>query len=382
MKKTKKKIMWQQYIGMAFMMLTGAICGIVMVMYIDGLSGHISPHKKILSLAVLFAAMYAAMIFHIIVHEAGHLLFGLLTGYKFCSFRVFSFMWIKENDRLKLKRLSLAGTGGQCLMEPPQLKNGRIPVVLYNLGGSFVNMVLGILSAGCYFIWQDVPLVASLLLMSAVVGIMFAFTNGIPMRMGTVDNDGYNALSISKSTKSMEAFWLQLMVAAQNARGIRLKDMPEHWFAVPSDEDMKNSMVAVKGVFACNRLMEQHSFAQADALMEHLLEIDSGIVGIHRSLLICDRLFVELIGQNRHEAVAAMLTKEQKKFMKTMKNYPSVIRTQYVLALIGENNAVKAQKIKQQFEKVAKTYPYSNEIESESELMTIAEKCTQTSAVK
>lgn len=29
----KKKIVWQQYIGMAFMMLTGAICGVVMVSY-------------------------------------------------------------------------------------------------------------------------------------------------------------------------------------------------------------------------------------------------------------------------------------------------------------------------------------------------------------
>ena len=31
----KKKIVWQQYIGMAFMMLIGAICGVVMVSYLD-----------------------------------------------------------------------------------------------------------------------------------------------------------------------------------------------------------------------------------------------------------------------------------------------------------------------------------------------------------
>ncbi|MBQ5782743.1 MAG: M50 family metallopeptidase [Oscillospiraceae bacterium] len=377
MKKTKKKILWQQYIGVAFMMLMGAICGVVMVVYIDKFSGQTSLYKEILSLVCLFIAMYLAMFFHTIVHEAGHLVFGLLTGYKFCSFRIFSFMWIKEDNRLTLKRLTLAGTGGQCLMEPPQLKEGRMPVVLYNLGGSFANTVFGVLFAGCYFIWRDVPFAAAFLLIFAVVGIMFALMNGIPMRMGAVDNDGYNAFSVCRSTKSMEALWVQLMVAAQNAKGIRLKDMPAKWFAVPTDEDMKNSMVAVQGVFACNRLMDRQEFVQADALMAHLLEIDSGIVGVHRNLLICDRIFVELIGQNRSEAIEDMLTREQKKFMKSMKNYPSVIRTEYALALILQNNASKAEKIKQQFEKIAKTFPYPHETEAERELMTIAERCTE-----
>lgn len=35
MNKRRRKIVWQQYIGMAFMMLIGAICGFIMVWYID-----------------------------------------------------------------------------------------------------------------------------------------------------------------------------------------------------------------------------------------------------------------------------------------------------------------------------------------------------------
>lgn len=37
--------------------------------------------------------------------------------------------------------------------------------------------------------------------------------NGIPMRMGTVDNDGYNAFALSKNKEAVEAFWVQLKVA-------------------------------------------------------------------------------------------------------------------------------------------------------------------------
>ena len=60
-----------------------------------------------------------------------------------------------------------------------------------------------------------------------------------------------------------------------------------------------------------------------------------------------------------------MLDKEQKKFMKSMKNFPSVLRTEYVYALLCEKDTVKADKVKNQFEKCAKTYPYQNDVQSE-----------------
>lgn len=125
MNKRRRKIVWQQYIGMAFMMLIGAICGFIMVWYIDNSSADTPLYQEILSLAGLFFGMYVALFFHMIVHEAGHLVFGLMTGYKFCSFRIASFMWLKENGKLKMKRLTLAGTGGQCLMTPPDMKDGK-----------------------------------------------------------------------------------------------------------------------------------------------------------------------------------------------------------------------------------------------------------------
>lgn len=376
MNKRRRKIVWQQYIGMAFMMLIGAICGFIMVWYIDNSSADTPLYQEILSLAGLFLGMYVALFFHMIVHEAGHLVFGLMTGYKFCSFRIASFMWLKENGKLKMKRLTLAGTGGQCLMTPPDMKDGKIPLVLYNIGGSFINIIIGALFLVGYLIFSDIPFLSPILLIFAAVGFMTAMMNGIPMRMGTVDNDGYNAFALSKSKEAVEAFWVQLKVAEQSSKGVRLKDMPAEWFAVPTDEAMKNSMVATRCVFTCNRLMDEEKFEEADALMAHLLEIESGIVGLHHDLLMCDRIFVELIGQNRTEVIASMMTKEQKKFMKAMKRFPSVLRTQYALAVLEEKNVSKAETIKGDFDKAAKSYPYPHEIESERELMRIVDqKC-------
>ncbi len=371
----KKKRGWQEWIGFGFYVLIGGVCGYFMMQYIDrSASADRTGAEEILSLVGLFVMMYVAILVQLIIHEAGHLAFGLLSGYKFSSFRIFSFMWVKEGDKVKLKRLTIAGTGGQCLMSPPELVDGQIPVVLYNLGGSFLNLISSAVFIGLYFALPMLPYLATIFLLLGIIGIVIALMNGIPMRMGTVDNDGYNALSLSKNREARRAFWVQMKTNEQVAKGVRLKDMPEEWFVMPTDEAMQNSMVAVIGVLACNRLMDAEQFEEADALMEHMLSIESGMVGLHRNLLICDRMFVELIGENRAEVLEEMYTTEQKQFMKAMKNFPSVIRTEYVYARLQEKDEKKAEEILKRFEKCAKNYPYQNDVDSERGLMKRAEE--------
>lgn len=371
----KKKIVWRQYIGTTFFLLIGMFCGLLMGKFIGQQFSEDKPIWNTLLFCVgILLVMYLGILVQLIIHEAGHLVFGLISGYKFSSFRIFSFMWVKEDKKIRLRRLTIAGTGGQCLMSPPDMANGKIPLVLYNLGGSLMNMIAGLAFLALFYIFIKVPFISTVMLMFAFIGFALAIMNGVPMRMGTIDNDGYNAFSLTGNSEAMHSFWVQLKVNEQIAKGIRLKDMPEEWFIVPSDESMKNSMVAVMGVFACNRLLDAQKFEEADKLMAHMLEIDSGMVGLHRSLIICDRIYCELIGQNRCNVLEGMLTKEQKKFIKQMKNFPSVLRTEYAYALLCEKDVSKADKLKAQFEKRASSYPYQNEMQSERELIEIAEK--------
>ena len=75
-----------------------------------------------------------------------------------------------------------------------------------------------------------------------------------------------------------------------------------------------------------------------------------------------------------------MLDKQQKSFMQSMKKNPTIIRTEYACALLLENDSIKAEKIKQQFEKCVVSYPYTSDIESERELINIAEEYYKTIA--
>ena len=367
---------WKQYPLLLVFLLIGGVCGVLMVGRIEELSrAGKTPEEVALFVAAAFVSLYAVCFLQVILHEAGHLLFGLLTGYRFSSFRVGSLMWIRRDGRIRLRRFSLAGTGGQCLMIPPEEKGGDFPYVLYNLGGALVNLIVAGVFAALSFWCRHTELLFLLCMEMAVIGAAYGLINGIPLRLGAVDNDGYNALSLGKSREARRAFWLQLKINEQIARGVRLRDMPDEWFETPEAEAMKNSLVAAMGVFACNRMMDAMEFARADQAMEKLMEQDTGLVGLYRNLMTMDRIYCELVGENRPEQREQLMDKRLKKGMKSVKsanNNPSVLRTQYAYALLAEGDAEKAGRIQTAFDAVAGRYPHPGEIEGERELMAYA----------
>ena len=371
--KKKRKIPWQGALMLLVFMALGGVCGVMIARHMDAIS---SPDQTALETVLTFGGMvlvlYLLLILQVVVHEGGHLIFGLLSGYRFSSFRVASFMWIRQDGKLRFKRLSLAGTGGQCLMDPPDLVDGKLPVVLYNLGGSILNLISAVL---CLVLWRltlGVAFWPIVFLMSAFIGVVYALVNGIPLRLGAVDNDGHNALSLGKDPAALRAFWIQMKMAALQSRGVRLRDMPEAWFEVPDEKGMQNSLIAVLAVFRCNRLMDAHRFQAAREEMGKLVSGQNALMGIYQNLLTCDLIYCECLFENRPERLERMLTKGQRKFMKNMKKFPSVLRTQYAYALLGEGDRAKAEKIKKVFDKVGKSYPYPVEWAGERELMDLA----------
>ena len=91
--------------------------------------------------AVMVIILLLTFFLQIFLHEFGHLLFGLLSGYHFLSFRFFDIMLVKQNQKLVFRKLHIDSTAGQCLMIPPEPKNGEIPATLYNMGGVIMNLV-------------------------------------------------------------------------------------------------------------------------------------------------------------------------------------------------------------------------------------------------
>ena len=352
----------------------GMILSLVLCIGLGAGVSYALPENESFFVAFLFglAGLCVSFAVQIILHETGHLIGGLLTGYKFCSFRIGNLQWQRENGALCFRRLKLAGTGGQCLMTPPEPVDGKIPVMLYNLAGPLMNLLTALLALGGYFLLGG-GMGASLLFMLALAGFYLAVTNGIPLRLGPIDNDGKNAFSLRRDPEAMRAFYLQMAVNSRQTEGGRLRDMPDEWFVMPSDEAMQNALVAATGVFCCNRLMDEHRFAEAHEAAAHLLSGGANLVGLYRALLLCDEMYLELLGENRRDTVDAMLTKPQRRFMRQMKEFPCVLRKEYALALLHNGDKERAAKLRTQFEKIAKTYPYQGEIEQDRSLLELAD---------
>ena len=322
---------------------------------------------------VFLAAVMVCYFLHIIIHEGGHLIFGLLSGYQFVSFRIGSLILYKANGKYRFGKYKLAGTGGQCLMAPPELVDGMMPYRLYNMGGAIMNLIFTVPAILAFIALKPTGILKIFVIVWIGIGIFAAATNGIPMSMGEVDNDGKNALSMGKNKKALYALWLQLKVNQLQTEGKSLMEMPDEWFEMPEESDLCNPLIAVIAALHCNRMLEERRYEETSLKIGEILLSTSGMLGVHKMLLQIDQIFCEIMSSRRQEILDCMSEKNLRNFMKAMKNYPSVLRTEYAYALCVEKDSKKAQKLKKRFEKIMKSHPNQAEVQMEMRLISECE---------
>ncbi len=309
----------------------------------------------------------------IIIHECGHMVFGLMTGYKFRSIRFGSIMIVSIEGKLRFKRYSLAGTGGQCLMSPPDLVDGRMPYVLYNLGGSFLNLIFAAIFL-VLGLTVNVPYLDLFFLMNAIWGLSTALQNGIPLEL-QVPNDGSNTVALSKSKTALRGFWLSMKTVEALGDNKRLGTMPEEWFEVYEGDDLTQPLATHIIVAKCDRLLDLHRFDEAKRELVFLLDSSEySISDVVRMVLTDNLICCEAFTENRPETYERFLTPTYHKLEKALVNNIGAIRTTYVRSLLIDHDTEKASKALIAFDKLKKTYPYPSDYELESELMAIADK--------
>lgn len=324
----------------------------------------------IVAWAVLVCGFIFAMILSTVIHEAGHLVFGLISGYRFVSFRIFSFVWVKSDEGIKLKRYSIPGTSGQCLLAPPEFKDGKMPTVLYNLGGCIAGVIFAALFTLVAALLNNHCVLFTVFLLLALCNLLTALMNGIPMKM-QVSNDGMNALSIGKNADAAYSFWLQLSANERQSRGERLCEMPDEWFYMPSDETLNNSMVASNAYIYCMRLIEKRDFDGARDSIEHLLSINAALMNLHKVMLYVELGYIASINGDRISA-DRIFNVELKKNKSLMSNNLSAMRSRYAYESLIREDKIAADKLRKKIDKVIgklKNHMYAREIAYEKELV-------------
>lgn len=365
MKKQKKnKMKWQEALPYAIGAILGGILGYCGAA--DIISGDI---MEIVQLVVCFVVIFYVLI---IAHEAGHLVCGLLSGYKFVSFRISSIIFVKQGNRIVCKKFNIPGTAGQCLLDPPDKdEHGDYPAILYNLGGGLSNLLFaGAGLIGMIFCPED-SFGRMICLMTGLLGLYLAATNLFPLKMGGVANDGYNIKTFKKDRASADALWAQMRInKLQQTDGMRLSEIPEAYFELPEGDFSGNPLVEAIDVMHMQRLLDQGRFEEARESGEKLLR-SGNLLAFYKSFVQMELLFLELIGPCRAEEVDRLYDGQMKKFMKSIKGYPNTQRVLYAYAVRFSKDEAAAKKAKANFEKVLKTYPIQGDIRAEEKLMEV-----------
>lgn len=352
-----------------------AIAAIIIVLFTD--TTFIEFLDKLHSADVLKSAMAAlvgmlafmlSLLILIPAHEAGHLVCGLLTGYKFVSFRIFNFTFIKKDGKLRVKKFSIAGTGGQCLLTPPDLPIERIPTLLYNAGGVLANILL-LLMVLPLFLLSLHPYVFESLAIFCIADVFLILMNGIPMKINGISNDAYNMLYLNRNILSKQAIVMQLRTNALIQDGMSPKDMPSEWFKFKTDIDYKNPLEVSIPLMHASRLLDEMCWEEAYAEFEQLYSHKTDIIQLYVNEIACELAFCSMVTGRKEEA-RVLLDAKLKKYIESYKKVmSSKQRILCAIALYLDDDRKKAEEIYDSLKSNCGRYLLQGEVKSDLSIM-------------
>ena len=323
--------------------------------------------KFSLLLLAAMAIFYIELMISIIIHELGHLVCGLATGYEFVSFRVGSLTLIRENGRLVRRKFTIAGTAGQCILTPKFVDDPEnYPYFWYHFGGGFFNLCTVVICVILMLISSN-KFADMAFMLFAAVSFVLAFTNLVPAKMSGMPNDGYNIYLLNKSSENRILLYNSMALNGLQYSGMRLKDMPARLF---NGADPEGDIYQVSAALLCaNREMDRLDFVTAREQYKILYDNEK-LVQIYKNESQCELLFTMIITGVSKEECEKLYDKRLKQYIKaTGKTYIMRKRLMYAYYLILVQDKEKAAEEYHQAISMKDTYPCKGEYTSEMEII-------------
>lgn len=370
------KSVLKMVLGLAIGIVAGfLIAGIIIVGFTDtSMSEFIDKLKSVSFSESVIAAVVGAVAFIlsgivlVIVHETGHFVCGIMSGYSFVSFRIFNFTIIKIDGRLRVKRFSIDGTGGQCLLTPPDLPLEKIHVEWYNFGGVFFN-IIAMLAVAPLLLVKGHPFVTECVLIFMLAAFLLILLNGIPMKLGGVGNDGYNMIILRKNMIARRGLVESLRANALIQEGVRPKDMPDALFVIPEKIDYRNPLEVSLPMMAASRLVDEMRYADALTEYEGLYGHRDEIIPLYVKEIACELVFLRLMNDDMAGAAALLDDKLRKYIEAYRKMMSSKERILCAVALKLDNDREKALSIYENLTSREGDYLLQGEVKSDLAIM-------------
>lgn len=231
----------------------------------------------------------------IIIHEAGHLIFGLLTGYRFISFQVGKTLIQKPTNKpLRVKRIPFNGLGGQCLMIPKDKENKAF--FLFNYGGIIINFFLFALLLVMVQFGPYAQTVNRILISGLWMNYLLALMNALPF-IG-LTNDGYNHRLYKKNPDIYKKILLNLEIASQ----LNDDNLYQDIVLPPRKERLSfaNTFDAYIEIMRFFVLLARHDEQRIDQIKE-MYQKRGSMISLYRNLIeVLYFIAIALYGDQKH----------------------------------------------------------------------------------
>lgn len=349
---------------LGFMCIGGCI-GYVISTIQKRMGGNISGLKLCVMALLALTAVFLSYAINMCLHEIGHMIFGLMSGYEFSSLRFGKLMLAKENGKLRFCKYDMPGTGGQCIMTAPKGDVEKMPVALYNLGGLIINLFVFL--TGIIVFWvvkTSYAVVGMIFLMFAMTSLVILITNGLPFsQMGT---DGANTIILCKDKNAREAFRNQLEVIRYLSQNYSTREMPEELFLFDKQIPMTNPLITAQAANCFNYYFVSGKYKEAKELASYILENAKSINQLHEKILYSELLFITIVIDKDMEAAKEQF-KLHKKELNKAAGLISIQRVMYAYYTLVQPSEKKASQYAKLFENSVKNYPYPKDVAIEKE---------------
>lgn len=231
---------------------------------------------------------------HIIAHELGHLIIGLITGWRFVALQVF-YIAITKDKALQIK--CLPSLSCQCVMSP---KTPTQSSVLYTLGGLIMNLIITLVCLWGLMKNSIGELVWIFSFCSFACGLLMLILNGIPGTKG-VCNDMACLLLCIKEKNTKYYHNIQLMTAGQLSKGLSYRQCGQV-LGLMRPGKKGNDIIAYQTVLEFYYYLDCTSYSLAENILKRIDLSTQVSLGI-RKIIKLEVLFLDMLMGILHKDV-------------------------------------------------------------------------------
>lgn len=332
---------------------------------------------SIIFLSIIVAAIYI----NIIIHELGHTIFGLVTGYKFNSMKIGIFVFeIKDNKKI-FKIDKKYPTGGYVKMSYPNMDDeGNYPFLLHSYGGVIANMILAIIFIIILFFLTEKSFFKTFSLTMVFTSIVSIIGNLIPSFKDNMRSDGYRINKLKNNIDFRKANWAIDKISDELSNDIRIREVDSSYFNMLKDINLENiydDILLTSGIsyFLALRLLDELKIKEADIKINEILENEEiKMLEVFKTKIVFEGIFLDILNNKDKEYIDNKINGEIEKHIDDNPEDLSVLRFSYAYELIINKNIEKSLELKEKFNKLVNKSELNLDIKMEKDLINLVDE--------